>query len=214
LIHDIGAWVIHEACIECKRWHEQGHQIGVAVNTSALQITRPNFHSVVEEALDDSGLEASFLEIELTEHVLLTENAEVRARLKALKDLGVKIAIDDFGTGYSNMNYLTRLKVDVLKLDQSFISDMIISKESLVIVTAIIEMANVLGMKVIAEGVELLEQRDILKDLGCTLGQGFVWSKALPSQELVKFLECSLEAGYIDRLDEHQQGVAMLGHSA
>lgn len=214
LIHDIGAWVIQEACRTCKKWHQQGHKISVAVNASALQITRLNFHGLVKGALADSGLEAEFLEIELTEHVLLTENMEVRTRLKALKNLGVKIAIDDFGTGYSNMNYLTRLKVDVLKLDQSFISDITVSKESLVIVTAIIEMANVLGMKVIAEGVESLAQRDTLKKLGCTLGQGFVWSKALPSQELVQFLECSLEAGYIDMLDEHTQDVVMLGHSA
>lgn len=214
LIHDIGAWVIEEACRACKKWHEQGHKISIAVNASALQITRLNFHGIVEAALRDSGLDAGFLEIELTEHVLLTENMEVRARLKALKDLGVKIAIDDFGTGYSNMNYLTRLKVDVLKLDQSFISEITVSKDSLVIVTAIIEMANVLGMRVIAEGVESLQQRDVLKGLGCNLGQGFVWSKALPSQDLVKFLDRALEDGYIDMLDEHKQSAVMLGHSA
>jgi diguanylate cyclase (GGDEF)-like protein len=191
LIHDIGMWVLQEACAACSRLHEQGHKVSVAVNVSALQITRLSFYDVVKKALKDSGLDAGFLEIELTEHVLLTENMEVRARLKALKELGVKLAIDDFGTGYSNMNYLTRLKVDVLKLDKSFISQVNTSNDSRVIVTAIIEMANVLGMTVIAEGIESTEQRDLLKQLGCSLGQGFLWSRAIPTVALMQFLDDS-----------------------
>lgn len=194
LIHDIGAWVLREACMKCKKWHSQGHDISVAVNVSALQITRLSFYDTVKKALADSDLEASYLEIELTEHVLLTENDEVRSRLKALKDLGLKLAIDDFGTGYSNMNYLTRLKVDVLKLDKSFISKVSICNDSRVIVTAIIEMANVLGMKVIAEGIESMAQKQMLQQLGCSLGQGFLWSKALPEEELVRFLDGPLSA--------------------
>ncbi|RVU85492.1 phosphodiesterase [Leucothrix sargassi] len=189
LIHDIGIWVLKQSCLTCKQWQEQGHKISVAVNVSALQITRLAFFNKVKEALEESGLDAQYLELELTEHVLLTENAEVRSRLKALKDLGLKIAIDDFGTGYSNMNYLTRLKVDVLKLDKSFISEVCVSNDSRVIVTAVIEMANVLGMRVIAEGIESSGQRDLLQSLGCSLGQGFLWSAALPSEALVQLLK-------------------------
>ncbi|WP_158278884.1 putative bifunctional diguanylate cyclase/phosphodiesterase [Leucothrix arctica] len=210
LIHDIGAWVIQEACRACKKWHEQGHHISIAVNVSALQITRFNFYSIVEDALKESGLDANFLEIELTEHVLLTENMEVRSRLKALKDLGIKLAIDDFGTGYSNMNYLTRLRVDVLKLDKSFISEINVSKDSRVIVTAIIEMANVLGMQVIAEGVESIIQRNTLRELGCGLGQGFLWSKALPNLALLAFLDSSLKSGYLKVLDDYEQSNSVL----
>ena len=207
LIHDIGAWVIKESCRVCKQWHEKGHKISIAVNVSALQITRLNFYGIVQDALTKSGLDAKYLEIELTEHVLLTENTEVRSRLKALKDLGIKLAIDDFGTGYSNMNYLTRLKVDVLKLDKSFISEINVSTDSRVIVTAIIEMANVLGMKVIAEGVESIIQRNTLKDLGCNLGQGFLWSRALPSVALMEFLDSSQKDDYLKVLDEPITGV-------
>ena len=188
LIHEIGAWVLKEACLACKKWHDQGYPISIAVNVSVLQITRLGFYDIVKKVLTESDLDAKFLELELTEHVLLTENTEACSRIKALKKLGIKLAIDDFGTGYSNMNYLTRLKVDVLKLDRSFISKINVSNDTLAITTAIIEMANVLGMKVIAEGIEQKDQRDTLQQLGCSLGQGFLWSKALPMTEFVRFL--------------------------
>ena len=189
LIHEIGEWVLREACLACKKWHDQGHKICVAVNVSVLQITCLDFYDITKSALAESGLDAKFLELELTEHVLLTENTEACSRIKALKNLGITLAIDDFGTGYSNMDYLTRLKVDVLKLDRSFISKINVTNDSLVITTAIIEMANVLGMKVVAEGIEQNDQRDTLTRLGCSLGQGFLWSKALPMNEFMRFLE-------------------------
>lgn len=188
LIHEIGAWVLEQSCRSCKNWHEQGHKLSVAVNVSALQLTRKTFYDTVVEVLNVTGLPAQYLEIELTEHFLIQENNDVGVRLNALKALGVKLAIDDFGTGYSNMGYLTRLNVDVLKLDHSFISQIGESKNSLVIVTAIIEMAKVLNMKVVAEGVESDKDKKTLLALGCDIGQGFLWSKALPSAALVNYL--------------------------
>lgn len=188
LIHEIGAWVVQQSCRSCRNWHKKGHKLTVAVNVSALQLTRDSFYDTVVEALKESGLPAHYLEIELTEHFLIQENSDVRQRLNALKKLGVKLAIDDFGTGYSNMGYLTRLNVDVLKLDQSFISRIGESKDSLAVVTAIIEMAKVLDMKVVAEGVESDLDKKALLSLGCDIGQGFLWSKALPCFDLVSFL--------------------------
>jgi EAL domain-containing protein (putative c-di-GMP-specific phosphodiesterase class I) len=119
---------------------------------------------------------------------LIQENKLVKNQLDALKSLGVSLSIDDFGTGYSNMNYLTRLKVDTLKLDRSFISQISTSEDYLVIVTAIIRMAQVLGMEVVAEGIEKEAERKLLIDLDCDYAQGYLWSKAVPNKDFVVLL--------------------------
>ena len=189
LIHTIGAWVISEACFACKKWHEEGSPLKVAVNVSALQLTRPNFSETIMDALEESGLPPEFLEIEITEHSLIKESPEVKIQLETLKLLGIGLAIDDFGTGYSNMSYLTRLKVDVLKLDRSFVSEIDQSKERRVIVKAIIKMAKILGMKVVAEGIETKDEQNILVGLDCDYGQGFLWSRAVPSIDLLRTID-------------------------
>ena len=188
LIHTIGAWVIEQACLECKKWHQEGHLISIAVNVSALQLARAGFYEVVIDALKVSELEAHYLEIELTEHSLVQENPIIQTHLKHLKKIGIKLAIDDFGTGYSNMGYLTSMEIDTLKLDRSFISGIDKTPDSLVIVKAINEMATVLGIQVVAEGVEEEAERKLLETMGCSIGQGYFWSKALPSNELLEFL--------------------------
>ena len=188
LIHDIGAWVIQESCRACRGWHDAGYPIKVAANVSALQLTRANFYEVVVDALDKYDLAPSCLEIELTEHLLIQENKLVKNQLDALKSLGVSLSIDDFGTGYSNMNYLTRLKVDALKLDKSFISQISTSEDYLVIVTAIIRMAQVLGMEVVAEGIEIDSERKLLLGLDCDYAQGYLWSKAIPDEQFIELL--------------------------
>ena len=188
LIHSIGAWVIQESCRACKQWHDAGHKITVAANVSALQLTRANFYDIVAKALEESGLESCYLEIELTEHILIQENKLVKNQLAALKSLGVSLLIDDFGTGYSNMNYLTRINVDALKLDKSFISQIETSEDYLVIVTAIIRMAQVLGMEVVAEGIETKAVRKILSELDCDYAQGYLWSKALENDQFMELL--------------------------
>ena len=188
LIHDIGAWVVQQACIECSLWHNEGHKITVAVNVSALQLTRIGFYEIVANALSTSGLDAEYLEIELTEHSLIQENSTIKTQLNALKKLGIHLSIDDFGTGYSNMGYLTTMEVDTLKLDKSFISEIENSSDSLAIVTAINGMAGVLGMNVVAEGVEKESERKVLESIGCDIGQGYLWSKALPSPNFLSYV--------------------------
>ena len=188
LIHDIGAWVVQQACIECAEWHKKGHKISVAVNVSALQLTRIGFYEIVINSLHTSGLDAKYLELELTEHSLIQENPMIKSQLKALKKLGIHLSIDDFGTGYSNMGYLTSMEVDTLKLDKCFITEIENSSDSFAIVTAINGMADVLGMNIVAEGVEKESEREVLEDIGCEIGQGYLWSKALSSTNFVDFV--------------------------
>lgn len=185
LIHIMGDWVINEACISCKKWHDAGNKLKVAVNVSTFQLTRPSFYLGVVDALEKSQLPPEFLEIEITEHSLLQEVPLVNQQLALLKQLGVGLAIDDFGTGFSNMGYLTRLKIDVLKLDRSFISNLANSEDHRIIVNAMIQMAKVLRMIVVAEGIETETERDILIGLNCDYGQGFLWSAAVPASDLL-----------------------------
>lgn len=189
LIHYIGSWVVEEACKHCKKWADAGNPISVAVNVSATQLTRPAFYESVQASLERTGLEAKYLEIELTEHFLINESQVVSEQLALFKELGVSLAIDDFGTGYSNMGYLSSLQIDVLKLDRCFISKITDTPDNLVIVTAIIQMAKVLGMKVVAEGIEALDERAVLADLNCDYGQGYLWSKPVPGEQFMALLE-------------------------
>lgn len=186
LIHSIGAWVINESCRACKIWQRAGKSIKVAVNVSALQLTRPEFYQMVVDALERNDLPPELLEIEVTEHSLIAEVPMVKTQLEALKKLGVDLAIDDFGTGYSNIAYLTQLQIDVLKLDRRFIAKIDQSEEHHVIVNAVIKMAKELGMKVVAEGIETENEEGVLKALNCDYGQGFLWSRALPGAELMR----------------------------
>jgi diguanylate cyclase (GGDEF)-like protein len=188
LIHSIGDWVINEACLSCKQWHDAGNELTVAVNISAFQLTRSTFYQKVVEALERNQIPPSFLEIEITEHSLLQEIPLVNTQLELLKNLGVGLAIDDFGTGYSNMGYLARLHIDVLKLDRSFVSNISASEEYRVIIHAIIRMAKVLGMKVVAEGIETEHEREILAGLECDYGQGYLWAPAVLEGDLLQVI--------------------------
>ena len=189
LIHSIGAWVIDESCRACKTWQAAGNPIQVAVNVSALQLTRPEFYQIVLDALERNDLQASLLEIEITEHSLIADEPIVKTQLEALKALGVSLAIDDFGTGYSNISYLTELKIDVLKLDRSFVTGINQVEGRRVIVSAVMKMAKALGMKVVAEGIETEAELWILKALSCDYGQGFLWSRAVPSSALLALID-------------------------
>ena len=188
LIHSIGAWVINESCRACKTWQKAGKPIKVAVNVSALQLTRSGFYQIVVDALNRNDLPASLLEIEITEHSLITDEPLVKTQLAALKTLGVSLAIDDFGTGYSNITYLTELQIDVLKLDRSFITQIDQLESPRVIVSAVMKMAQALGMKVVAEGIETEAECGILKAFNCDYGQGFLWSRAVPSSALLALI--------------------------
>jgi len=187
LICSIGEWVISNACRLCKELHENGCEgLSVSVNISAAQFARGGLEKIIIEELQKSQLPPEYLELELTEHIIFQDDKAVLDELSRIKDLGLSLSIDDFGTGYSNLGYLTRFKVDYLKIDRSFITDLHEIPENIAIVDAIIKMANTLGLKVIAEGVETENEWSVLKKLNCDYGQGFLWSKPVPSKDFLK----------------------------
>jgi len=188
LILEIGDWVIREACRQARVWQQRGLPfLRVAVNVSPLQFRQANFVKRVHAALQEHSLDATYLEIELTEATLMSNAETSVALLEQLSELGVVVAIDDFGTGYSSMSYLQRFPVDKLKIDRSFISDVASNADDASIVRAIISLAHGLRLKVIAEGVESEEQLGILRRMGCDQYQGFFRSAAVPAADIEKF---------------------------
>ena len=179
LIHSLGAWALYEACREAKNW--LGGQT-VSVNLSPVQFKNSALISMVQGALQASGLEPRRLEVEITESVLLDDTLGNIHTLKSLKALGVLIALDDFGTGYSSLSYLRSFPFDKIKIDRSFINDMSDSREALAIIRAITGMSRSLDIQITAEGVENREQFDKLKEEGCTLFQGYFFGRPQPSE--------------------------------
>jgi diguanylate cyclase (GGDEF)-like protein/PAS domain S-box-containing protein len=179
LIVNIGNWVLREAIRQCATWHAKGLSLIVAVNVSALQFQQVDFVAGIAAVLQEHALPPHYLELELTESILIQDVDETLKRLEALARLGVKLAIDDFGTGYSSLAYLKRFPIHKLKIDRSFVNDLPDDDSDAAIVGAIISMAGALGLRVIAEGVETDEQRVFLISAGCDEYQGFLCSPAL-----------------------------------
>jgi EAL domain-containing protein (putative c-di-GMP-specific phosphodiesterase class I) len=179
LIVPVGEWVLHETCRQGLEWHRQGHNMAMSVNVSAIQLERDRIVDDVHGALSTTGFEPSMLILELTESTLMNDVEATLARLNLLKTLGVRLAIDDFGTGYSSLSYLRQFPIDVLKIDQSFVSGMAETKESAAIVHTLVQLGKVLGLTTVAEGVESGEQRDRLRAEGVNVGQGFLFSRPL-----------------------------------
>ncbi len=189
LIIPIGAWVLGEACRQAREWQDQfGLSIPVAVNLSALQINREGLFESVQSALDRSGIPACRLVLELTESMLLNNSHAVLNLVQQLKQLGVGLAIDDFGTGYSSLSYLKRFQLDRLKIDRSFIRDLLHDSEGGAITRAIIQMAKSLNLTVIAEGVENSQQLDWLQVEGCEQAQGFFYYPPMSAEALLNVL--------------------------
>jgi diguanylate cyclase (GGDEF)-like protein/PAS domain S-box-containing protein len=185
LILPLGDWVLETACAQIALWAEgKGTaQVKVAVNMSARQFRRPDFVKKVLSILERSGANPQNLELELTEGMLLDNVEDVIAKMTALKSHGVRFSLDDFGTGYSSLSYLKRLPLDLLKIDRSFIRDMVANAASGAIVQAIVSMSRAMGLAVIAEGVETEQQRDFLSRLGCHSIQGYLFGHPLPLEE-------------------------------
>ena len=184
MIVPIGEWVLRTACLHARSWHDRGNHIPVAVNVSAVQFRQAGFCDLVKDVLDQSGLDPEFLELEITESLLLaTEDMRFEV-LGRLKTLGVKLAIDDFGTGFSSLSYLKQLPVSKLKIDRSFISDLQHNPNDEAITAAIIQMAKCLHLKVTAEGVENESQLRMLRSHGCDDVQGFLFSKPLRPDQM------------------------------
>jgi len=198
LILRIGKWVLQEACRQICAWNLQfpcTPTFTVAVNISAKQFAQPDLVSQVGEILRDSGLAPNHLKLELTESVTMRDEERTMRILSELKALGVRLCIDDFGTGYSSLSYLRRFALDILKIDRSFISDMLNNNESQEIVKTILSLGSNLGMEVVAEGVETSEQMSLLKSLGCGYAQGYFFSKPIDSAGVARTLATS-EANY------------------
>jgi diguanylate cyclase (GGDEF)-like protein len=184
LIGTIGAWVMREACRQARAWQLAGlPPLRVAVNLSPSQFRQGNIVSMIRDALDEAGLEPRFLEVELTETTVMTDPEESIAILERLSKMGVLVSVDDFGTGYSSMSYLRRFPIDKLKIDRSFINEVMSRPDDASIVRAIVSLAHSLRLKVVAEGVESTAQLDFLRTIGCDQYQGFHFSKALPASQ-------------------------------
>ncbi len=184
LIIPIGEWVLREACRQGRAWQAAGYEpIPIAVNVSAVQFREKNFLHTVEQVLEESGLEPRYLELELTESVTMQDLELTIPLLEALKRMGLGLSIDDFGTGYSSLSYLKRFPIDKLKIDRSFVQDVVTSPDDAAIICAIISMAKSLKQRVIAEGVETAEQYEFLRKQGCDEIQGYYFSGPLPEKE-------------------------------
>jgi len=188
-IGPISEWVLRQACRDMCRLAAEGYgQYRVSVNLSPLQFRRPNFLSNLQQALLETGLSPEYLELELTEGILMADSAAAVETLHRLRDMGVEVSIDDFGTGFSSLSYLKQLPIGKIKIDRSFVRDIASSRHDGAIVQGIISMAHHLGLAVVAEGIEESEQRDFLAAHGCDVFQGFFFARPMPLEQLRVYL--------------------------
>jgi diguanylate cyclase (GGDEF)-like protein len=190
LIIEIGEWVLREACAELMRLRSAGHlDFTMSVNVSQAQFRHPHFVDVLQRALRDTGAPPEYVELEITESMAMEEPDVLAQMLAQVKQTGISIAIDDFGTGFSSLSHLQRLQVDRLKIDRAFVSEITGSARGSSIAEMVIQLGRNLELSIIAEGVEDERQAQILRDLGCTLAQGYLFARPLPPQELLAWLK-------------------------
>ncbi len=192
LIEPIGRWVLEQACRQAAQWYEarpDAAPLTMSVNLSAVQVTRRSLPDTVGGILRSTGLDPACLCLEITETVMVRDAEGLGEALEALKSLGVRLVLDDFGTGYSSLSYLTRLPLDVLKVDRSFVDGLGSEPRDTAITETIIAMSRALSLDVVAEGVETAEHVRELSRLGCGLAQGFHFSRAVPPEEIDRALE-------------------------
>jgi len=198
LINSLGNWVIDEACRQMQAWADAGVRMRVAINVSAHQLRKDDLVARIEQALDRYQVEASQLLCEITESVVMEDVKATQRVFDGLQRIGVYLSIDDFGTGYSSLSYLRQLPAKQLKIDRSFVNDLESSSDARAIVDAVIHLAHALGLRVVAEGVETAEQRDILLQLGCDELQGFFFAKPMPAAALLAWIGGKKPAGAVD----------------
>ncbi len=192
LILPISEWVLHTACSQTMDWHKQGFKLSVAINLSPLQVEEQGLQEMVENTLRKTGMNPKYLELEITENILIQRPEVVYKIFRQLRSKGVRLAIDDFGTGYSSLNYLSRLPIDKLKIDKSFIPDIANDPNDRSIVEAIISMAHSLRLKAIAEGVEAEDQAEFLRRLNCDEAQGYLFGKPASKEEMDALLAATV----------------------
>ena len=198
LILPIGRWVLFEACRQAREWQDAGLPFKrISVNVSAAEFRAKTFLAGVSTALSETGLEARYLDLELTEGVLMDDAEATASILKDLKRLGVHLAVDDFGTGYSSLSYLRQFPIDVLKIDQSFVQQISGDPNDSAIVTAIIEMGKSLNLRVIAEGIETPQQLAFLRSRRCAEGQGYLFSRPLAAAQFAHLLEVRIAGAVV-----------------
>lgn len=186
----IGDWVLREACRQTRAWHDAGHkELVVAVNVSGRQFRVHDLTDRLRAALDDAGLAPSALEVEITETAVMGDVEDAVRMLNEWHDMGASVAIDDFGTGYSSLGYLRQLPLTTLKIDQSFVRDLPERDTDRALARTILQLAEALSLKVVAEGIETAAHVDVLKGLGCHLGQGYHYARPLPPAEFLAYLE-------------------------
>ncbi|MDR3724940.1 MAG: EAL domain-containing protein [Terracidiphilus sp.] len=191
LILPIGDWGLSEACAQIQRWNSEDRTFAsprVCVNLSARQFSREGLADHIEALLRLSGISSTQLGLEMTESSLISDTATALEVLGDLRRLGISLLMDDFGTGYSSLSYLHSFPFDVLKIDRSFVGRMTDGDQALQIVRTIIELARVLGMDVVAEGIETVDQYRLLRDLGCRFGQGYLFARPLPADQITEML--------------------------
>jgi len=192
LIVPLGEWILREACREVAAWRASSWDIGLSLNLSARQITAPRFVETVEEALRESGLPASALTLEVIEEMLVEDAEETIKRLSELRALGVRLAIDDFGTGYASLAFLRQLPVDMIKIDPSFVSGLGRDDTLTLLTRTIVRLGHDLGLIVVAEGIERPEQLELLREMGCTRGQGFLVARPMAARGVDSLMKTSL----------------------
>jgi EAL domain-containing protein (putative c-di-GMP-specific phosphodiesterase class I) len=209
LILPIGRWVLREAC---RQGAALQHAVGrseplmMSVNLSVKQLQSDTIVADVESALQESGLHPGNLVLEITETVMMLDADLAVERLKALKRLGVRVALDDFGTGYSSLSYLSKFPIDILKMDRSFLQA---GRADSGLAAAIVSLGEKLSLRVVAEGIEMPEQLSSLLDLGCDLGQGFLFAKAMPLPSVVEYLEsAAADEPPADEIDRPERDAA------
>ncbi|MDC4227281.1 MAG: EAL domain-containing protein [Candidatus Manganitrophus sp.] len=189
LILPIGEWVLRTACAQNVAWQQAGFSpMRIAVNLSARQFHRDNFADTVTRALNETGMAPEYLELEITESILMGKETSILQMLRKLTDMGIQLSIDDFGTGYSSLAYLRRFPIAKLKVDQLFIRNLTTDPNDAVIARTVVGMAHSLHLKALAEGVETEAQLAYLRSVGCDQMQGYLFSRPLPAQEATKLL--------------------------
>jgi diguanylate cyclase (GGDEF)-like protein len=197
MIISVGHWVLQEACQQGARWHRQGHRFAISINVSARQLERDRIVDDVYGALSASSLDPGMLILELTETSLMQNVESTISRLQLLKAVGVRLAVDDFGTGYSSISYLQQFPVDILKIDQSFVSRIADSNESAALVHTLVQLGKVLGLATVAEGIETDEQRDKLRAEEVDIGQGYLFARPLSVAAIERLLSDAAATGEV-----------------
>jgi EAL domain-containing protein (putative c-di-GMP-specific phosphodiesterase class I) len=195
LMIPLGNWVLREACRVVARWREESWEIGLSVNFTARQIAAPRFMESVAAALEETGLPPQALTLEVTEEVLVEDAGHNVERLSALRELGVRLAIDDFGTGYASLAYLGQLPVDIIKIDPSFVAGLGRDETLTLLTRTIVRLGRDLGLTVVAEGIERPEQLELLREMGCPRGQGFLVARPMAAGRVEALVRTSLNGG-------------------